>query len=403
MPWSETCPMEERARFVLDALEGWSSVSELCEKYGISRRIGYKWLGRYEIGGLAALEDQKRAPRRQAQATPPEIVGRIVELRQQRPTWGPRKLRARLERLHPEIGWPAPSTIGEILRREGLVEKRRRRKRPQGAWSSNQTAADAPNRVWTADFKGEFRLGNARLCYPLTVVDAHSRYLLACQALPGTHTRGARATFERVFTEYGLPEVIRTDNGTPFRSQGVAGLSQLAVWWMRLGIRLEWTRPRHPQDNGAHERMHRTLKAEATKPGRMTPELQQRAFNQFRAIYNQERPHEALQQQTPDSIYRRSERGLPKRLPPLEYPEHYLQRKISKVGQLRWRRRGYFVSATLHHQVVGLDHTGEGVFNLYFGPIYLGQFDEQRHVVKLAQDRTSHTPTRGKVLPMWPV
>jgi putative transposase len=403
MPWSETCPMEQRARFVLDALEGWTSMSELCERYGISRRIGYKWLARYEYGGLSALEDQKRARRRQARETPPEIVARIVELRRQRPTWGPRKLRARLGRLQPDVLWPAPSTIGEILRREGLVKPRVRRKRPPGAWSSPRTVADAPNRVWTADFKGEFRLGNARLCYPLTVVDAHSRYLLACQALPGTKTRGARATFERVFREYGLPEVIRTDNGTPFRSQAVAGLSQLAVWWIRLGIRLEWTRPRHPQDNGAHERMHRTLKAEATKPGRATPELQQRAFNRFRSIYNQERPHQALQQQTPNSLYQPSERRMMGRLPPLEYPEHYVTRTISKVGQLRWRKRGYFVSETLHHQVVGLEHTGEGVFNLYFGPVYLGQLDEQKQVVKLARDRTNHTPSGGNVLPMWPV
>ena len=403
MPWSETCPMEERARFVLEALEGWTSMSEICQKFGISRRIGYKWLARYEAGGLAALEDQKRSPRRQPQATPPEMVAPIVALRQQRPTWGPKKLRARLERLHPETAWPALSTIGEILRREGLIEAQRKRRRPKGAWSSSRTAADAPNRVWTADFKGEFRLGDTRLCYPLTVVDAHSRYLLGCQALPGTSTRGARVTFERIFREYGLPEVIRTDNGVPFRSHALAGLSQLAVWWIRLGIRLEWTRPGKPQDNGAHERMHRTLKAEATKPPRATPELQQRAFNRFRAIYNEERPHESLEQRTPGSIYAPSDRRMPALLPALEYPEHYLRRKVSRKGLVKLRRQSYFLSETLHHQVVGLEHTSEGVFNLYFGPVYVGQLSEQEKVIRRLHDRRSAHPYRCGLLPMWPV
>lgn len=403
MPWSETCTMDERSRFVLEALEGWTSMSELCERYGISRRIGYKWLSRFQTGGFSALADLPRTPQRQPQATPPELVARIIELRQQRPSWGPRKLRARLERLDPEQPWPAPSTIGEILRREGLVQKRRRRRRVAGAWASARTPADAPNRVWTADFKGEFRLGNARLCYPLTIVDAHSRFLLACQALPSTSTRGAWATFERVFAEYGLPQVIRTDNGSPFRSRAVAGLSQLGVWWIRLGIQLEWTRPRHPQDNGAHERMHRTLKTEATKPARSTPELQQRAFNRFRKIYNQERPHEALQQQTPDSIYRSSDRSKPARLPLPEYPEHYLQRRITQSGQLRWRGQKYFVSETLGGQNVGLEHRGEGVFDLYFGPVLLGQLDEQQRLVKLEHGSRPHSLKREKVLPMSPV
>lgn len=308
---------------------------------------------------------------------------------------GPRKLRARLERLEPETSWPAASTIGVILRREGLVEKARRRKRPRGAWSSARTAADAPNRVWTADFKGEFRLGTGRLCYPLTIVDGYSRYLLGCQALPSTATSGARATFERVFRDFGLPEVIRTDNGAPFRSNAVAGLSQLAVWWIRLGIRLEWSRPRHPEDNGAHERMHRTLKAEATKPSRPTPEQQQRALNRFRTVYNDERPHEALGQATPGSLYKPAERRLPLRLPDLEYPEHYFRRKVSKMGQLRWRRHGYFVSQTLHRQTLGLEHTQDGTFNIYFGPVLLGQFNENERVAHLARGSKGPHPRSG--------
>lgn len=390
MPWSETCPMQERAKFVLEALEGWTPMSALCATYGISRRIGYKWLSRYEAGGLAALEDLPRARRRQTEATAPAVVAQLVALRQEHPTWGPKKLRARLQRLQPELSWPAPSTIGEILRREGLVQPRRRRAPSSRAWRSSRTVAAAPNQVWTADFKGEFRLGSGRLCYPLTLVDAHSRYLLLCQALPGTKTSGARATFERAFREYGLPQVIRTDNGTPFRSHALAGLSQLAVWWIRLGITLEWTRPRHPQDNGAHERMHRTLKAEATRPARGTPQQQQRAFDQFRRVYNEERPHEALAQQTPGSLYRGAERPLPRELAPLEYPEHFLRRRISHQGRLMWRKRSYFVSETLHHQTVGLEHTRDGRFALYFGPVYLGYLDEQEQRIHPVRDR--HTP-----------
>jgi len=286
--------MEERARFVLEALEGWTSMSELCRRYGISRRVGYKWLNRYEDEGLGGLADRSRAPRRQAQATAPEAVNAVIELRRKHPTWGPRKLRAWLDKAKPRTTWPACSTIGTILKREGLSRQRRRRPRVPGVWSPPRTEADVPNRVWTADFKGEFRLGCGRLCYPLTIVDAHSRYVLDCRALPGTRAAGALSAFERVFRAYGLPEVIRTDNGVPFCTQAIGGLSKLAVWWIRLGIRLERTPRRHPEDNGAHERMHRILKTEATRPARRTAELQQRAFNRFRSVYNQERPHEAL-------------------------------------------------------------------------------------------------------------
>lgn len=381
MPWSETCPMEERARFVLEALEGWTSMSELCRRYGISRRVGYKWLNRYEEEGLGGLADRSRAPRRQAQATAPEVVNAVIELRKKHPTWGPRKLRAWLDKAKPGTSWPACSTIGAILKREGLSKRRRRRPRIPGIWSPPRTEADTPNRVWTADFKGEFRLGCGRLCYPLTIVDAHSRYVLDCRGLPGTRTAGARSTFERVFRTYGLPEVIRTDNGIPFCTQAIGGLSQLAVWWIRLGIRLERTRRRHPEDNGAHERMHRTLKAEATRPARRTPELQQRAFNRFRTVYNQERPHEALDMQTPGSLYVRSERRMPRRLPPLAYPEGFQTRRVNQHGQVRWRGSHCFVSETLRGQTVALDLRVDGDWNIFFGPALLAILDERRRVV----------------------
>lgn len=392
--------MNERTKFVLEANEGWTSVTELCERFGISRRVGYKWLARYRNGGLAALEDRSRARQVQAQATPSDIVAQIVALRQKHTSWGPRKLRERLLASRPTIRWPAPSTIGEILRREGLSKRRPRRRREDGAWPLMRTSADCANRVWTADFKGEFRLGCGRLCYPLTIQDAHSRFLLGCHGLPGTATAGARSVFERVFREYGLPEVIRTDNGVPFSTRALGGLSSLAVWWIRLGIRLERTRRAHPQDNGAHERMHRTLKEEATRPARMSPELQQRVFNEFRRVYNNERPHEALGQRPPSRVYEVSPRRMPKKLPALAYPEGLVLRRINSHGEFAWRRRRYFLSQTLHHQVVGLQLNSAGSWNLYFGPALLAQLDEQEQVLRPIGARLKPRRPHRAVLPM---
>ena len=369
--------MDERARFVLEALEGWRSMSALCEQYHISRPVGYKWLRRYEREGLTGLLDRSRAPAHQALATPAAVVAAIVALRQRHPTWGPRKLRARLRQLEPTTPWPAASTIGAILRREGLAARRRRRaRRPTGAWQRERTLADAPNRVWTTDFKGQFRLGEGRLCYPLTIVDGYSRYLLACRALPSTAAAGVQATFERVFRTYGLPEVLRSDNGVPFSTLALGGLSHLAIWWVRLGIRLERTRPAHPEDNGAHERLHRTLKAEATRPPRRTPELQQRAFEAFRSEYNTERPHEALGQQPPASRYAASPRPMPGRLPGPSYPAHFAARRLNRRGLLCWHGGHYFVSETLARQTVGLEPTDTGAWRLYFGPALLGHVEE---------------------------
>lgn len=383
MPWSETCPMEERAKFVLEALEGWTSMTELCTRYGISRRVGYKWLHRYEEDGLSSLADRSRAPRRQAAATSPEAVYEVIALRSKHPTWGPRKLRAWLDREKPETSWPACSTIGAILKREGLTKPRRRRPAAPRAWRPPRTDPDAPNRVWTTDFKGQFRLGNGRMCYPLTILDAHSRFLLDCRALPSTASAGTRAAFERVFAEHGLPEVIRTDNGVPFSSpHAVAGLSKLAVWWIRLGIQLERTRRSHPEDNGAHERMHRTLKAEATRPTRKTADLQQRAFNQFRHIYNEERPHEALEMQTPASLYGPSEKRMPKRLEAVSYPDGFQTRRVNKTGQIRWRSSHYFMSETLRGETVGLEFNDAGFWNIYFGPALLAELDDREGVIR---------------------
>lgn len=378
MPWSGTC-MEQRARFVLEAQRGLFSMTELCERYGVSRKTGYKWLERYGVGGLAALADQSRSARVRPNATASELVARLIEERSARPTWGPRKLRARLRRLHPELPWPSASTIGAILNREGLVKTRVRRARSRVVWQRPRTAADAPNRVWSADFKGEFRLGNGELCYPLTIMDGHSRFLLRCHGLRSTAAAGAREIFDDAFREYGLPEVIRTDNGTPFSSPtALQGLSRLAVRWIKLGIRLERSRPAKPQDNGSHERMHRTLKDETTRPAKQTEQAQQRCFDDFRTEYNAERPHEALGDATPSDRYSESSRRLPNEVPEPSYPEHWNVRCVTKNGEMKWRQRRIFVSLALAHETVAVEELGEGQQAVYFGPILLGRFHEDR-------------------------
>jgi len=377
MPWSEASRMDQRAYFVLDSLSGHFSISELCDRYGIARKTGYKWIARYKAEGKAGCRDQKRAPRRHPNATPAKLEARIVRLRRKHPNWGPVKLHACLVRDDPKVPWPCPSTIGEILKRHGLVGKRRRR-RPRAPWQPGRTRAEHPNQVWTADFKGQFRLGNGHLCYPLTIADAHSRYLLVCKALRGTDLKAARRVFEAAFREYGLPEVIHTDNGVPFcAASGLLGLSSLSVWFLRLGIRLERSRPGHPQDNGAHERMHRTLKAEALKPAKRTEVAQQRALNRFRRIYNEERPHHALELQTPSQHYVKSPRPLPRDLPDPVYPSHFEVRYVTRIGVFWWHSQMIFLGTALRNQLIGLEHVADGEWLVFFGDVLLGKFIER--------------------------
>ena len=255
MPWSETNRMEQRARFVLEARQKRFTMSELCYRYGISRKTGYKWIERYHGGGVPACNDRSRDPKLHPNATPPRIVSRIIKARRKNPSFGPITLRQFLADEYPNVDWPCPSTIGEILKRNDLIKKRRRRV-ARTTWRPARTTRDRPNRVWTADFKGQFRLGNGHLCYPITILDAHSRYLLMCRGVKSTAHHSARRAFEDSFREFGLPDVIRTDNGVPFCAPGsILGLSRLSVWFLKLGIALERSRPGKPQDNGAHERM----------------------------------------------------------------------------------------------------------------------------------------------------
>ena len=306
--------MEEKLRFVFEYELGERSVTELCQRYEISRETGYVWLRRYRAAGVAGLVERSRAAQRHANQTPEEIERVVLELRQAHMRWGPRKLKHILEREEPGRRWPAASTIGALLKREGLVVARKKRWRT-APYTEPLAHAEEANRVWCADFKGWFRTGDGERIEPLTISDAHSRYLLRCQAVEKTDTARVQAIFEAAFRAYGMPEAIRTDNGAPFASRALAGLSRLAVWWIKLGIVPERIAAGHPEQNGRHERMHRTLKQEAAQPPAANRRQQQQALDQFREQYNQVRPHEALQMRTPASVYQPSERKFPARVP----------------------------------------------------------------------------------------
>ena len=376
MAWTETEPMKERMRFVAEAERGLYSMSERCARYSISRRTGYKWLARYEANGPTGLQERSRAPHHCPHRIDAGMATAIVEVRRQHPSWGPRKLLAWLEERRPEEYWPAASTVGDLLKGRGLVQARRRRRHWQHPGAPT-VVTSAPNDLWTTDFKGQFPTRDGQYCYPLTLVDHHSRYLLACAALPSVRTAGTRAIFERVFREVGLPAAIQSDNGTPFCSTGLHGLSALSVWWIRLGIRPVRIEPSHPEQNGAHERMHRTLKAETTRPPATTRVGQQRKFEAFRYTYNHERPHEALGQQPPARWWRPSGREYPQVLPKPEYAGHHAVRLVGSAGTIGFRGRQLFLSRALADEYVGLEESGDGVWSVHFSTVLLGRFSER--------------------------
>jgi len=376
MPWRVQTPMSERRQFVDDYLRGTGSMTVLCASYGISRRVGYKWLTRFLVEGDRALGDQSRRPHTSPWAVAPELATLLLTARRRHPTWGPRKILAYLQPRHPQLPLPAASTVGALFKRHGLVRPKRRRPRP-GHPGRPTSPILAPNDVWTADFKGHFALGAGGRCHPLTIVDGYSRYLLACQALRHPTSADSQAVFTRVFQEHGLPDRIRTDNGPPFASTALNRLSTLSVWWMKLGIRPELIEPASPQQNARHERMHRTLKAEATRPPKATLRAQQRRFNTFRLEYNTERPHEALQGQPPAAVYRPSRRVVPARIPGPASPSHYLTRYVSSNGGVRFHRRYVTIAPALIGEHVGFEEVADGHWAVYFYDYLLGHLDER--------------------------
>lgn len=379
MPWKETNPVLERHHFAQDLASGQWTMTELCRRYGISRNSGYKWRDRYEEEGLRGLLDRSRAPRSCPHQTSTDLVALVLE-EHRRFGWGPRKILKRLRTRDPHRDWPARSTICDILARHGHVHPRRRRRR----WKHPGAAplqTTGPNQVWTIDFKGQFRLRSGAYCYPLTVIDHFSRYLLGCQALPDVGGAGVKPHLRHLFRTCGLPEAIRSDNGAPFASTGIHGLNGLNVWWLQLGITHQRITPGSPQENGAHERLHKTLKERAARPPAANPNRQQRLFNQFRTTYNELRPHEALDDETPASRWSPSPRPYPERIAPPEYPGHFEVRKVSGAGTFRLHSGQHFLSQALNHEYVGFEEIADGLWNIVYYETLLGRFDEDTHTI----------------------
>jgi len=373
VPWRTPDLVSIREEFVDQAMSGRHPVAALCNAYGISEKTGHKWINRFKEEGRSGLSDRSRAPHDSPQKISLEVRREILALREKHPTWGPKKLRVVLRRRLPEKHWPAASSIGELLRREGCVNPRRRHISTGLPLDTNLTLASAPNDVWSTDFKGQFRLSNGDLCYPLTIQDTFSRFVIGITALSSTASLPVEIAFARLFEKYGLPTVIRSDNGVPFASpSAIARLSKLSVWWIRLGIRPERIEPGEPQQNGTHERMHKTLKADATRPPSASLSEQQTRFDRFRREYNDERPHESLNQETPASCYSPSDRGFPSRLPELIYPAHCEVRVVTQSGAINFRSRRFQLSTALTNQEVSLEETEDDLWEVGFGPLSLG-------------------------------
>ena len=381
MPWREVCPMEEKALFVAAVLADEASMTELCESFGVSRKTGYKWLLRYRAQGLEGLNELPRAPHKVPWAIGEREAEVILKLRRAHMSWGPKKLRALLCRRDPAQEWPAPSTIGELLRRHGLAQRRKRRRHAVPNPGPLSRAASA-NEVWCIDFKGWFRTADHARCDPLTVSDAFSRYLLCAQALARPDYEHCRAQLERLFREYGLPRVMRSDNGPPFACTALGGLTRLGVWWVKLGIHPERIAPGKPEQNGRHERMHKTLKAETAAPPAATLAQQQRRFDYFRAEFNHQRPHEALGQSPPALHYAPSPRQYPARLEDPIYPSDFQLRRVRSSGEIKWAGSMVFLSVPLIGQTVGLRTADNGDTELYFGPVPLALIDRRTLALK---------------------
>ena len=394
MPWKECQVIDERIRFVARRFEG-EKMAPLCAEFGISRKTGYKIYDRYKDCGVGAFTDRSRRPHRQANRLPPQVEAVIVRLKRQYPGWGAPKIREKLRQQSTAPHLPAISTVHAVLDRCGLVHRRRRRRRvPLGTELSHPSE---PNALWCADYKGEFMLGNRRYCYPLTITDFASRYLLTCEALGTTQEKFAFTVFERTFKELGLPHVIRTDNGVPFASaHALYGLSKLAVWWLRLGIQIERITPGHPQQNGRHERMHLTLKREATKPAAANVLQQQARFDAFVDRYNRDRPHQALDMKVPADLYSRSPRPY-RGLEDLAYPFHDRTVTVTRCGRLCFGRRKINLSQVFAGQNVGVTQVGERIWLVTFMDYDLGYFDDETCRLEPIDN-----PFGPKVLPMSP-
>lgn len=374
MPWKETSAMDQRMQLIADWVSGEYTKSELCCAYEISRPTADKWIARYMARGAPGLLELTRAPHTHPNATPEALRASIVTTKLQHQRWGPKKVMDRLRRERPDVPWPADSTAGELLKRAGLVRPRRCRRRVAPDSKPFRTCG-GPNQSWSADFKGDCRLGNGRRCYPLTISDNFSRYLLVCRGLERPSYEAVRPWFEWVFREYGLPDALRTDNGAPFASLAVGGISQLSKWWIQLGITPERIRPGKPAQNGRHERMHRTLKDAV--PPQVTLQAQQYQYDAFRAEYNWHRSHEALGRQTPGSVYGASPRFYPAKLPAVEYESGVTVRQVRHNGEIKWQGALIYVSEVLAHEPLGLTQVDDQQWEIRYSFHRLGLLDQR--------------------------
>jgi putative transposase len=381
MPWQERCAMDQRTTFVSEFLTGLWTMSALCDHFAISRKTGYKWLRRYDSGGRPGLADQSRRPHGHPETTPARVVQRLLETRTRFPHWSIGKIVTWLVRRYPRTAWPCRTTAYALMERAGVARAPKRARsagRRPAMPGLALTEPLAPNAVWTTDFKGKFRLANATYCHPFTLRDGFSRFVLRCDGVPAESYPYTRPLFERAFAEFGLPDCIRSDNGTPFASTGLAGLSRLSVWWMQLGIRVERIDPGCPEQNGSHEQFHRVLKRATTRPPGRTAATQQRRFDTFRHEYNEERPHDALGGDSPASRYTRSSRRLPRTLPPVEYPGHWEVRGADGAGVISFHGRPVNVTRALANQDVGLEEIDDAIWRVWFLATPLGHFDDRR-------------------------
>jgi transposase InsO family protein len=374
MPWKESRIVDQRLQFLSSYLKEEMSLSELCREFGVSRPTGYRWINRYKEAGPEGLLNLSSKPHGCSHAISEETENAILGLRSKHPSWGARKLKARLETLHPRFSWPAASTFGNILNRAGLTNpvQKKRRTTP---YSEPFSEVTAPNQLWCMDFKGYFSTGDGTRCDPFTITDAYSRYLIRCQTVSRMDLSQVVAVCEAAMREYGMPTRIRTDNGTPFAANGLLGLSKLSLSWTKMGIVHERIQPGKPQQNGRHERMHRTLKEDTTKPPALTLRLQQKKFDRFRHIFNFERPHEGIGNETPASLYQRSTVMFPRVLVPFVYPRGFQTRRVNTSGDISWHKDRVFISQVFSFEELGFEEMDEDIFRVYFRETELGELD----------------------------
>lgn len=382
MPWKEVKPMDQKILFIADYLRGISTFSALCLDYCISRKTGYKWLNRYQHLGIEGLQDKSRHPYSCPHQIPHRVRMAIIETRKAgRITPGPKKIKILLGQKYPAWEIPSETSIYNILKKEGVIAAKKHRRHVAPATQPFSPVHEA-NDLWSADFKGQFKTKDGAWCYPLTVMDHKSRFLLGCRGFDGTKFEQTQEAFKGLFREYGLPWRIRTDNGVPFASTSPGGLSRLAMWWIRLGIVPERIAPGKPQQNGRHERMHKTLKEATALPPAQTAGLQQKAFDHFRHEYNYKRPHESLGQKPPATGYIPSSRPMPNKLPELIYPEHFKTAHVNPNGVIYHEGHRVYVAGLLQREIVGLKETADGIWDVYYGPVKLGCFNMRNKQIR---------------------